>query len=195
MQALLAELSAWSPVELIAAILALAYLVLAARQNFWCWPCALVSTAIYLWLFFERALYQQSLLQVFYIAMAIYGWWHWRRGGAGDGALTVSRWQPAQHAVAASLVLALTLVTGWLEARFTPAPYPYLDAFTTWGSVVTTWMVARKVLENWLYWLVVDSVMVYLSYVARLPATVLLFVIYLGIVVAGFFAWRRSLYT
>ena len=193
MQALLGELSAWSPVELIAVVLALAYLVLAARQNPWCWPCALVSSAIYLWLFFERALYQQSLLQVFYIAMAIYGWWHWRRGGAGKGALAVSRWQPSQHAAAAGLVLALTLLTGWVEARFTSAPFPYLDAFTTWGSVVTTWMVARKVLENWLYWLVVDAVMVYLSYLAALPATVLLFVIYLGIVVAGFLAWRRSL--
>jgi nicotinamide mononucleotide transporter len=85
------------------------------------------------------------------------------------------------------------VTTGWAEARFTTAPFPYLDAFTTWGSVITTWMVARKVLENWLYWLLVDCVMVYLSYVAGLPATTLLFVIYLGIVIAGFLAWRRSL--
>ena len=119
-------------------------------------------------------------------------------GGTGEaptlrGRLAVSRWTPAQHAAAAAAVLVLTLVTGWLESRFTPARFPYLDAFTTWGSVVTTWMVARKVLENWLYWLVVDSVMVYLSYVAGLPATALLFVIYLGIVIAGFFSWRRTL--
>ena len=193
MPALLAELKTWSPVELSAVILALAYLVLAARQNPWCWPCALASSAIYLWLFFERALYQQSLLQLFYIAMAFYGWWHWRRGGASEGALPVSRWRPAQHAAAVGLVLVPTLVTGWLEARFTPATFPYLDAFTTWGSVITTWMVARKVLENWLYWLAIDAMMVYLSYVSGLPATALLFLIYLGIVVAGFFAWRRSL--
>ncbi len=193
MQGLLGELQAWSPVELVAAVLALLYLVLAARQNPWCWPCALVSTAIYLLLFFERGLYQQAFLQVFYIGMAIYGWWHWRGAAAGAGSLAVSRWKPAQHASAAVAVLALTLLTGWLEARFTPARFPYLDAFTTWGSVVTTWMVARKVLENWLYWLVVDAVMVYLSYVAGLPATALLFVIYLGIVIAGFISWRRTL--
>ena len=193
MQELLGELQAWSPVELVAAILALFYLVLAARQNPWCWPCALLSSAIYLVLFFERALYQQALLQVFYIGMAIYGWWHWRGTDMRGGPLAVSRWKPRQHAAAAIAVLALTLVSGWLESRFTPAQFPYLDAFTTWGSVVTTWMVARKVLENWLYWLVVDSVMVYLSYVAGLPATALLFVIYLGIVIAGFISWRRSL--
>ncbi|HKE46137.1 MAG TPA: nicotinamide riboside transporter PnuC [Steroidobacteraceae bacterium] len=192
MQALLGELQAWSPIELAAAILALLYLVLAARQNAWCWPCALVSTAIYLWLFFERALYQQALLQLFYIAMAVYGWWHWR-GAASEGALRVSRWTLQQHATAAAVVITLTLSTGWIEARVTSAPLPYLDAFTTWGSVVTTWMVARKVLENWLYWLVVDSAMVYLSYRSGLPATAVLFVIYLGIVIAGFFAWRRSL--
>lgn len=193
MQSLLGEMNAWSFVELTAAILALAYLVLAARQSPWCWPCALATSAIYLWLFFERALYQQSLLQAFYIVTAVYGWWHWRHGGVGQGALAVSRWRAGQHAAAAGLILALTLVTGWLEARYTSAPFPYLDAFTTWGSVVATWMVARKVLENWLYWLVFDSVMVYLSYVAGLPATVILFVIYLGIAVAGFLAWRRSL--
>jgi nicotinamide mononucleotide transporter len=193
MQALLGELQAWSPIELCAATLALLYLVLAARQNPWCWPSALVSTAIYLWLFYERQLYQQALLQLFYIAMAVYGWWHWRGAGTVSEPLRVSRWKMRQHAMAAGIVLVLTASTGWAEARFTNAPFPYLDAFTTWGSVITTWMVARKVLENWLYWLLVDSVMVYLSYLAGLPATTLLFVIYLGIVIAGFFAWRRSL--
>jgi nicotinamide mononucleotide transporter len=193
MQGLLGELQAWSPVELVAAFLALLYLILAARQNWWCWPCALVSTAIYLTLFYQRGLYQQALLQIFYIAMAVYGWWHWRGADTGAGPPLVSRWKSRQHASAAIAVLIMTLLTGWLESRYTPAPYPYLDAFTTWGSVVTTWMVARKVLENWLYWLIVDSVMVYLSYVAGLPATALLFVIYLGIVIAGFISWRRSL--
>ncbi|HEY7379218.1 MAG TPA: nicotinamide riboside transporter PnuC [Steroidobacteraceae bacterium] len=193
MEGLLGELHAWSPSELLAAVLALLYLVLAARQNPWCWPCALVSTVIYLWLFYERQLYQQALLQLFYIAMAVYGWWHWRGAGAASEPLRVSRWSMRQHVLAAGLVLVLTVTTGWAEARFTTAPFPYLDAFTTWGSVITTWMVARKVLENWLYWLLVDCVMVYLSYVAGLPATTLLFVIYLGIVIAGFLAWRRSL--
>jgi len=193
MHALLGELQAWSPVELVAAFLALLYLILAARQNWWCWPCALVSSAIYLALFYRHGLYHQALLQVFYIGMAVYGWWYWRGANTGAGPLLVSRWEPRQHAAAAIAVLILTLLTGWLESRYTSAAFPYLDAFTTWGSVVTTWMVARKVLENWLYWLIVDSVMVYLSYVSGLPATALLFLIYLGIVIAGFISWRRSL--
>lgn len=186
----LAELAAWSPLETVAAVLALLYLVLAARQNIWCWLCAFLSTTIYLGLFFDRQLYQQSVLQIFYLVMAVYGYIHWKRDDARD--LPVTRWPLSRHVQAAIAVIALTLITGWLEARFTDARLPYLDAFTTWGSVVTTWMVARKVLENWLYWLIVDGVLVYVYFVSALPATALLFVIYLGIVIAGYFSWRRS---
>jgi nicotinamide mononucleotide transporter len=190
---IIGELGAWSAPELVAVMLALAYLVLAARQNIWCWPCAFVSTAIYFGLFLDRQLYQQSLLQIFYLVMAVYGFWHWRHGARGRRELPVSTWPRRRHLQAAAAVAVLTVVTGWLEARYTDAPLPYLDAFTAWGSVVTTWMVARKVLENWLYWLVVDSVLVYVYFVSSLPATALLFVVYLGIVIAGYFSWRRTL--
>ena len=184
------ELAASGPPELVAVVLGLAYLVLAARLSLWCWPAAFVSTAIYLTLFFERQLYQQALLQVFYLAMAVYGYLQWR-GGLRDRGGAIHRWTGRQHGLAVGSVLLLTLVTGALEARFTDAPMPYLDAFTTWGSVVTTWMVARRVLENWLYWIVVDGVLVYVSFASGLVATAGLFLVYLGIVIAGFFSWRR----
>ena len=74
----------------------------------------------------------------------------------------------------------------------TDAVAPYLDSFVTWGSVVTTWMVARRVIENWLYWIVVDGVGAWLFYSQGLLATTLLFVVYLGIVVHGYFVWRRD---
>ncbi len=191
---LLAELAASGPPELIAVFLGLAYLVLAARLSIWCWPAAFVSVAIYLWLFFEHQLYQQALLQVFYLVMAVYGFMKWRTGLEEPDA-AIRRWGAREHAVAVVAVLVLTLVTGALEAQFTDARFPYLDAFTTWGSVVTTWMVTRRVLENWLYWIVVDSVMVYVAFASGLVATAGLFFVYLGIVVAGYFAWRRRLGT
>ncbi len=193
LHALIAELSGWSPLEVLAAVLALAYLVLAARQNIWCWLCAFVSTALYFGLFLDRHLYQQSLLQIFYLAMAVYGYMHWRRGPGAGAKLPITRWPLGRHLQAAAAVTILTLITGGLEARFTNASLPYLDAFTTWGSAVTTWMVARKVIENWLYWLVVDGISAYVYFLSGLPATMLLFVIYLGIVVAGYISWRRTL--
>lgn len=192
LDSILSQLAASGPLELVAVVLALAYLVLAARLSVWCWPAAFVSTAIYLWLFLGKGLYQQSLLQVFYLAMAVYGYVQWRAGGKADGRRIVT-WGTRQHVIAALIVLAATGVTGFLEARYTQAPLPWSDAFTTWGSVVTTWMVARKVLENWLYWLIVDSVLVYVALQSDMVATAGLFLVYLGIVVAGYVSWRREL--
>jgi nicotinamide mononucleotide transporter len=189
----LQELAAWSALETVAAILALAYLVLAARESLWCWVCAFGSTVIYLGLFFDRQLYQQSLLQIFYLGMAVYGFLSWRGGKRQQEELAITSWPAKNHVVTAVAVLGLTFVTGWLEDRYTSAPMPYLDAFTTWGSVITTWMVTRKVIENWLYWLLIDGALVYVYYRSNLPATALLFVIYLGIVIAGYFRWRRVL--
>jgi len=189
-----AELAGSGPLELVAVALGLTYLVLAARMSLWCWPAAFVSTAIYLALFAQRQLYQQSLLQIFYLVMAVYGYMQWRKGSAAPGD-EIKRWRFKQHAIAVAAVLVLTVSTGWLEDRYTDAPMPYLDAFTTWGSVITTWMVTRRVLENWLYWIIVDGVLVYVSFVSGLVATAGLFLVYLGIVIAGYLAWRRRIAT
>lgn len=192
MDAVLDKLAASGPLELAAVVLALAYLVLAARINIWCWAAAFVSTAIYLWLFLEQRLYQQSLLQGFYLAMAVYGYRQWHGGARGDGR-PITSWSTRQHLIAWAVIVVMTLLTGAIEARLTAARMPYLDAFTTWGSVVTTWMVARKILENWIYWLIVDGVLVYVAFASGLAATAGLFLVYLGIVVVGYFAWRRQL--
>jgi nicotinamide mononucleotide transporter len=192
MAELLAQLRATSPWEAVAAALGLAYLLLAVRRNLLCWFCAFVSTAIYLVLFARAALYMQSLLQVFYLAMAVYGFIDWRRGRTSEGEVVIRSWTPAWHASVAVAVVAASAVNGWLLAHYTDAAAPYVDSFVTWGSVVTTWMVARRVIENWLYWVVVDAVGAWLYFSQGLLATTLLFLIYLGIVVRGYFVWRRE---
>lgn len=180
--------SAW---EATAVLLALAYLLLAVRRSLWCWPCAFVSTSIYLVLFARAALYMQTALQVFYIAMAIYGFVEWRRGRDRSGEVAVVSWSSRLHVTSAIVVLVLSGVNGWLLERYSEAQAPYLDAFVTWGSVLTTWMVARRVIENWLYWIVVDAVAAGLYFSQGLMATGLLFVAYIGIVIHGYFTWRR----
>lgn len=193
MPELISQLLATSPAEALAALLGLAYLLLAVRRNLLCWLCAFVSTAIYLVLFARAALYMHSVLQVFYLAMAVVGFMEWRKGRTHSGELLIQSWSLHRHLLAAALVAAAALITGWLLAASTGAVAPYLDSFVTWGSVVTTWMVARRVIENWIYWLVVDSAAAWLYFTQGLLATTLLFVIYLGIVVRGYFAWRREL--
>ena len=116
-------------------------------------------------------------------------------GGKGARRLANSRsasWSVPQHVLAALFVAAATVLNGWLLSRYTDAAAPYLDSFITWSSVVTTWMVARRVIENWLYWIVVDGLAAYLYYTQGLLATTLLFVIYLGVVVRGYVVWRRE---
>lgn len=173
-------------------MLGLAYLLLAVRRNLLCWICAFVSTSIYLVLFARAALYMQSLLQVFYLVMAVYGFIDWRKGRTPVGDVLIRSWSTQQHLLVAVLVVLASIVNGWLLARGTNAAAPYIDSLVTWGSVVTTWMVARRVIENWLYWIVVDAVAAYLYYTQGLFATTLLFVIYLGIVIRGYFVWRRE---
>lgn len=192
MEKLLAQLLATSFWEAAAAVLGLAYLLLAVRRNLLCWLCAFISTTVYLVLFARAALYMQSLLQVFYLVMAVYGFIDWRKGRTAEGEVLIRSWTALRHLTVAALVVAMSVVNGWLLAHNTNAAAPYIDSFVTWGSVVTTWMVARRVIENWLYWVVVDAVAAWLYFTQGLLATTLLFVIYLGIVVHGYFVWRRE---
>lgn len=184
--------AAMPALEWVAVAMALAYLLLAVRQNPWCWAFAIVSAAIYLLLFARGGLVMQAALQVFYIGMAVYGWRAWRGGATGEP-LPVSRWSIGRHLGGAGLVLAATLVNGWIIGGSTGGWVPYVDAFVAWASVFTTWLVAHKVLENWLYWIVVDTVAVALYWSQGFHPTAALFVLYVVIAVRGFYAWKADL--
>jgi len=179
-----------SPWEMLAVVLAITYLLLAMKESLWCWYCAFISTAIYTVLFWNVSLLMESALNVFYMAMAVYGWWEWRYGGQKHDGVAIHRWGLNTHLAAFSGIALITLLSGYLLAENTRAVWPYVDAFTTWASVITTWMVAKKVLENWLYWIVIDSVSAILYVDRGLYLTALLFVAYVIIVVFGFFNWR-----
>lgn len=180
--------------EALAAVLGLVYLLLIIRQQVLGWPAAIASAAIYTFVMFDATLYMQSLLQLFYIAMAVYGWWHWWRGAHGHE-LPVIHWPWRAHLGPLLLIAALGAGSGWLLDTETGAAFPYLDATTAWAAVVTTWMVARKVLENWLYWLVIDAVSIGLYAAQGLWLTVGLFCVYLALAVVGYREWRVSLVT
>ena len=192
MSELLQSFAAMPAVEWVAVALALGYLLLAVRQNPWCWACAIASAAIYLVLFARGGLVMQAALQLYYIGMAVYGWRAWRSGAAG-APLPVSRWSARRHALGIGFVLVATLVNGWVIGRSTGGWVPYVDAFVAWASVFATWLVARKVLENWLYWIVVDAVAVGLYWSQGFRPTAALFVLYVVIAVRGYFAWRADL--
>ncbi|PCH53258.1 MAG: nicotinamide mononucleotide transporter [Cellvibrionales bacterium] len=186
-----------SPWELLAVLLAIAYLLLALRENSLCWYCALASTAIYTVLFWDVSLLMESGLNAYYMVMAVYGWYYWRRGDGQDkqqsGAADIRSWRLSTHMLAWGLIALLSIISGYLLASNTSAVLPYLDSFTTWGSVLTTWMVARKILENWLYWIVIDGVSIVLYLDRGLYLTSLLFGAYVIIVIFGYLSWRKRM--
>jgi nicotinamide mononucleotide transporter len=186
----LTALQAW---EVLAVVLAIAYLVLAIRQNIWCWAAAAVSTLLYLYIMYRANLYMESVLQLFYLAMAVYGWQQWRKGGADDGELPVRTWPLRHHLFAIGSVILLVVISGELLTRYSNAALPHVDSFTTWGAIVATFMVARKILENWIYWFVIDAVSVGLYLSRDLVFTAALFTMYLVMIVIGYRSWWASM--
>jgi nicotinamide mononucleotide transporter len=177
--------------EGVAVVLALAYLLLAARENLWCWACALLSSLLYMWLMWQAHLYMETALNAFYAVMAFVGWQQWRRGGDSQSALAITQLRLWQHGFYLVLTVILAVANGYVMQRFTNAAWPFVDSFITWGSVVTTFLVVRKVLDNWLYWIVIDGIAA-LVYVDRgLYLTALLYAGYVVIVVFGYFEWRK----
>jgi nicotinamide mononucleotide transporter len=188
----LADLRDTGVLEALAVVLGLAYSVLAVRRNRLCWIAGGTSSAILVYLFARQHLPMQSILQVYYVGMSIYGFWHWTR--QGDAAhRPVSTWPLRAHALAWLAILGLsTLSAGWL-ARETQAAWPFIDSAVAWASVLATWFVARVKIENWLYWIATDAVLVFLSLQQGLAFVAFLYLGYLCIAAVGFVPWLRVL--
>lgn len=181
--------------ELVAMLLALAYILWAAAGSIWCWPAAFISTAIYTYIFYDVSLLMESALNIYYLVMAVYGYWVWQKDASANNeqstvTLSIVSWQLSFHVKACLILTIISLVLGYLMANFTPADLPYLDTFTTVFSVFATYLVTQKILENWLYWVVIDAASIYLYLAKGLTPTVALFGIYIIIATFGYFKWR-----
>tara|TARA_R110001583_G_scaffold90423_1_gene232275 strand:- start:3540 stop:4172 length:633 start_codon:yes stop_codon:yes gene_type:complete len=184
--------------ELIAMLLALAYVLWAAVGSIWCWPAAFASTALYTYIFYDVLLLMESALNVYYLVMAVYGYWVWQKDNSTNNEhntlpLTIVSWQLSFHVKACFFLTMISLILGYLMANYSPADFPYLDTFTTVFAIFATYLVTQKVLENWLYWVVIDAASIYLYVAKELTPTVVLFGIYIVIATWGYFKWL-SLY-
>lgn len=177
-------------IEWLAVGFGLAYLILAMREHIACWVMAFISTSLFLWLFWQAQLVMESALQVYYLVMAVYGYWQWTSGEQGHER-KIQRLNRSQHALITLGISVLTLGSGYWLSQNTEAVQPYLDSFTTWGAIITTYLVAIKVLENWLYWIVIDLASMQLYANSELWVTVGLFGLYVVLAVLGYRTWRR----
>ncbi|MEO8837056.1 MAG: nicotinamide riboside transporter PnuC [Caldimonas sp.] len=180
--------------EIVAFVLAVAMVVLNIRVNVFAWPLAIASSLLYFLLFWKSRLYGDAGLQIFFAAIAAWGWWQWLRGTDSAGHALVVRTLEPKKGIAALVLFALAWpTTALFLRRYTDTDVPWWDAFTTAASVLGQWLLGRKYVENWPAWLIVNVVATALFAYKGLWLTVLLYALFAVMSVLGWRAWRRLL--
>lgn len=189
LQQVSAAFFAQSLLEVIAVITAILYLVLAIKENKWCWFFGFISTGIYVYLFYDKALLSESLLNIYYLIMAVYGWLQWSNNNNAT-ALKITKLPLIFHAKIILACAFLTPFVGYLMQKL-GASFPYVDAFVAMLSVVATLMTAKKIYENWYYWLFINIILIYLFWQKQMYLTALLFMVYIVLVFVGIKNWKN----
>lgn len=195
-----------SYIEFVGTVLYLASVWLMTRRHMLTWPVGIVSVLLYMALFYQIRLYSDALEQIYYLLASAYGWWHWssaktQQQTPSQTPVSVS-YSSGRAIVAWLLVTAVLAVTlGWSMERIhlwlprlfpEPASYPYLDALTTVMSFVAMWLLVRKHIESWYYWIVVDVIGIWLYFVKDVKFIALLYVLLLGLAISGLRNWHRA---
>jgi nicotinamide mononucleotide transporter len=182
-------------IEITGAIISLIYLFFSYKQLLLLWPFGLLSAIFYTWIYFDSGFYADMGLQLYYIGISIYGWIYWsgnEKPGDGKGTRKICMIKKREIAGVSLAFLALWIVISVILIKLTDSQVPVMDGFTTAGGIAATWMLARKMLEHWLVWVVVDGVSLGLYIYKGLYATSFLFLVYTLVAVAGFYEWRKS---
>jgi len=187
-------------VEILGVVTALVYLYFSIQQKIWLWPFGILTSALYVYIFYSSQLYADMGLQVYYVAISFYGWYFWLFGGreGGRSKPRVNRIRKREIwiillvtiLIYVCLLFILIYVPGLLDIP--ASDIPYWDAFTTASSIVATWMLARKILEQWLVWVVVDAVSMGLYIYKGLYLTAGLFLIYTLLAILGYRTWKKD---
>lgn len=179
----------WSIIESIAVFFSILYVVLTARESIWCWGAAAISVSLYIYICYTAQLYPETGLQIFYLIMAIVGYKMWKKENNEE----IKEWSELTHLGIIILGAILTFFMGFYFTTYTDSAMPITDSFTTVFSLIATYMVVKKVLGNWLYWIVIDLVSVYLYFNRDLHLTSLLFIVYTIVAVFGYFSWIKRM--
>ncbi|GIV33843.1 MAG: nicotinamide mononucleotide transporter [Chitinophagales bacterium] len=173
--------------EAVAVICSILYTVLITYEIIWCWSFAIIASILFIYLVYRKKLLAETVLHIFYLLAAVYGWVTW---GSADGG-SIQSWGIKNNLLVLGCGFLLTGITGFTLKRYSPAALPYVDAFTTVFSILATYMMAHRILENWLYWIVIDSISVFMYARRDLHLGALLYVIYTILAVNGYLQWLR----
>lgn len=177
--------------EITATLLAIGYVILAAKGSLWCWPAAFISSVISGYIFFDVNLKLEAILQIYYVGMAIYGFIQWKQANASTDELPVESYPLTWHINWLIGLSAISIVTGYISKHYLHSDFAYIDAATTWFSIFATVLVTRRVIENWWYWIVIDAVCIGLYWEKSLYFFSLLFVLYVFLASYGLKQWKQ----
>ena len=179
-------------IQWVAAIAGAVSVYLSARENIWSWPTAIVNVGLYIIVFFQSGLYSDMGLQVIYLVLSIYGWYQWLYGGAGRTQLKVARATSREWVISSAIAFVFWLILGRVTSRLPGVALPYLDSGLATVSLVAQWMMTRKIIENWVLWIVADLVYVPMYVYKGLNVTAALYALFLILAVIGLRSWWRS---
>lgn len=171
----------------------IAYVILAAKENIWCWPMGIIGSALSIWLFVDSKIYAESVLFTYYVIMGVYGWYVWSGGGSNSDTFTIRQLPLKTHLLIFLSGYVLTAVLFFVLHTYTDAEMPLLDSFTTIFSFIATWMVAKRIIENWIYWICINALTVYLYFSRDLNVYAMLSFVYTILAVYGYFEWKKDL--
>jgi nicotinamide mononucleotide transporter len=180
-------------IEIIAAILGVTGVWLTTRQIVWCWPVGLMNVTLSMIVFFDARLYYDFILQIFYFGLTLYGWYKWVFGKGNQDKLPVTVVSKTLLSWGIIILVLSVPLLGYVAAKYTNASLPYWDAFTTAGGIIATFWMARKILENWLAWIVIDIVCTFVYLYKELYAFSVLYFIFTILAVIGYVRWKKDL--
>ena len=178
-----------SIIESLAVLFGILYVVLAVKEIIWCWLSAAINVSLYIYICFSAQLYLETILQVFYLFMAFYGYYSWNKNSKDS---SIIKWTLIKHLLIIVLGIVVTILLGYYFLNYTNSKLPYIDSFTTVFAIITTYMVIKKELYNWLYWIVIDIVSVYMYFSRELQLTAFLYVFYATLAIIGYFTWLKN---
>ena len=177
--------------EIIATVSGILCVYLQTREKIIAWPFGLISVGILVYVFYVSRLYSDVILHTIYIGLNIYGWWYWSSGAGQDKQAAIKRLSSAHLVLWALLIFAGTAIWGYFMNRMTNADLVYFDAFTTAGSLTAQYLLARKILQNWIIWIIVDVVAINVYIIKDLYFTAFMFFIFLLLCIKGFIDWNK----
>ncbi|MFZ5951670.1 MAG: nicotinamide riboside transporter PnuC [Candidatus Rifleibacteriota bacterium] len=181
-----------SSIEIVAVVFGFLCVFFTIRENIWCWPTGLVQVFLYIFVFYDAKLYSDVILHIIYVFMQFYGWYFWLHGGRERDEAKVTTMNGNWQVASLLLSIAATLALGHFMATRTDASFPYADAFTTAFSLAAQWLMSRKKLESWFFWIAVDVVAIWVYYSKALHLTAGLYTAFLVMAIIGLLSWKKS---